>query len=76
MGILSTINGLNGGRGFKALTDHGSQERDRLVRHEKKVRGLCVNADVRKCTWYKAIENDLFLPENEGSLWVYVQVTR
>ena len=76
MGILASINGLNGGRGVRVLTDFGSEERDRLVRHEKKIRGLCVNADVSKCTWYKAIENDLFLPENEGALWVYAQVTR
>lgn len=74
--ISTAINGLNGGRGLRAMTDHGWNERERLVRYEKQTRGIHWNADVHDLGWYQEIERNLFSPENEGVLWKYVRVTR
>ena len=72
--VADIINGMNGGRGLHILTEEGLRERDRRERAEKKARGIHWNTDVSiDEPWVRAIQAELFAPENEGRYWEWTK---
>ncbi len=71
MGILDVINGMNGGKGMRALTEEGEAE---LMRRSKtRMRAIGVNSYPRfkQTEDWREIERDMFAPEHEGRYWAY-----
>ena len=74
--IIEVANGMNAGRGLRMLTDEGAAQRTKLVRAEKRKRGIHHAQDYTNEDWYLALERQLFAAENEGTLWTYAKIVR
>lgn len=72
MGVLSkAINGLNGGKGVKMLTEKGSKVYEDIIRIEKKRRNIHPSTDVTCEKWANDIKDGLFQEQYEGIYWNY-----
>jgi hypothetical protein len=73
MGILGMINGLNGGRGLRCLTDEGLAALHAEIGAEMRRRGVRSYRAARESDWGRAIEARYYRPEHEGRFWAYSQ---
>lgn len=76
MGIIGIVNGMNGGRGIRCLTEEGLAEKRRLERVGKRERGIHHNKNVSAERWYIEMERSLFAPENEGRYWDFATLSQ
>ncbi len=71
MGILDVINGMNDGKGMRALTEEGEAELWRRSKARMRELGVNVYPRFRQTEEFRKLENELFAPENEGRYWTY-----
>jgi hypothetical protein len=70
MGILDMINGMNGGKGMRCVTDEGRAEMNRRGRELMQQLGMGTR-EFNHSEHYRKLEDEIFAPENEGKYWGY-----